>query len=115
VQLPTVCEPAAQAFVVEVQLAPDSATDPLVQVAVAEPEKPAVELVAVVVAVCVSAPYEYVQLPRVCVPAPQGFAGAVQVAPESVTAPLTHVAVADPVKHDAVLLADPVAPCVSAP
>jgi hypothetical protein len=58
VQLPTVCEPTAQAFVVEVQLVPDSATDPLVQVAVAEPEKPAVMFEAVVAAVCVSAPYK---------------------------------------------------------
>jgi hypothetical protein len=39
-----------------VQLVPDSATVPLVQVAVAEPEKPGAVLEAVVVAVCVSAP-----------------------------------------------------------
>jgi hypothetical protein len=56
VQLPAVCEPAAQAFVVEMQLAPDSATDPLVQVAVAEPEKPGAVLVATPVAACVNAP-----------------------------------------------------------
>ena len=45
-QLPTVCEPAAQGFVVEVQLAPDSETEPLVQVARALPVKPSVVLVA---------------------------------------------------------------------
>jgi hypothetical protein len=46
VQLTTVCEPAAQGFVVEVQLAPDSETEPLVQVARALPVKPEVVLVA---------------------------------------------------------------------
>jgi hypothetical protein len=58
VQLPTVCEPAAQALVVEVQLAPDSETDPLVQVASALPEKPEVVLVAAPVLLWVSAPKE---------------------------------------------------------
>jgi hypothetical protein len=58
VQLPTVCEPAAQAFVVEVQLVPDSDTLPLVQVARALPEKPEVVLVAAPVLLWVSAPKE---------------------------------------------------------
>jgi hypothetical protein len=49
---------AAQALVVEVQLAPDSDTLPLVQVAVAEPEKPEVVLVAAPVLLWVSAPKE---------------------------------------------------------
>jgi hypothetical protein len=56
VQLPTVCEPAAQALVVDVQLVPDSDTLPLVQVAVAEPEKPAAVLVAATVLLCANAP-----------------------------------------------------------
>ena len=56
-QLPDVIEPAAQGFVGETQAAPDSATDPLVQDAVAEPENPAVVLVAVPVVPCASAPY----------------------------------------------------------
>ena len=55
-QLPEVCAPAAQAFVVEVQFAPDSDTEPLVQVAVAEPEKPDAVFVADPVAPCESAP-----------------------------------------------------------
>jgi hypothetical protein len=55
VQLPTVREPAAQALVVEVQVAPDSDTDPLVQVAVDVPENPAVTLVAAPVLLWVSA------------------------------------------------------------
>ena len=55
-QLPTDCEPAAHALVVELQLVPDSDTLPLVQVAVAEPEKPEEVLVAAPVAPCVSAP-----------------------------------------------------------
>jgi len=56
VQLPEVCAPAEQGFVVEVQLAPDSETEPLVQVAVAEEAKPAAVLVAEPVAPCASAP-----------------------------------------------------------
>ena len=39
----------------------------------------------------------------------------VQLAPDSDTEPLVQVAVAEPAKPDAVLVADPVAPCVSAP
>ena len=49
---------AAQAFVVEVQLEPDSETDPLVQVARALPVKPEVVLVAAPVLLWVSAPKE---------------------------------------------------------
>ncbi len=57
-QLPAVCAPAAQAFVVEVQVAPDSDTVPLLQVAVAEPEKPDAVLVAAPVLLWGSAPKE---------------------------------------------------------
>jgi hypothetical protein len=46
---------AEQGFAVEVQVAPDSDTDPLVQVAVAVPENPAVTLVAAPVLLWVSA------------------------------------------------------------
>jgi len=58
VQLPEVCAPAEQGFVVEVQVVPDSDTVPLLQVAVAEPEKPDAVLVAVPVLLWVSAPKE---------------------------------------------------------
>ena len=114
-QLPTVCEPAAQALVVEVQLAPDSDTLPLVQVAVAEPEKPEAVLVAAPVLLWVSAPKEYVQLPTVCEPAAQASVVEVQLAPDSDTVPLVQVAVAEPAKPDAVLVAAPVLLWVSAP
>jgi hypothetical protein len=63
VQLPTVCEPAAQGFVVEVQLAPDSETDPLAHVAVAEPEKPGAVLGTEAVPPCARAPTEKLHEP----------------------------------------------------
>jgi len=56
-----------------------------------------------------------VQLPAVREPAAHAFVAEVQLAPDSDTVPLLQVAVAEPVKPDAVLVADPVAPCVSAP
>lgn len=49
-QFPEASVPAAQAFVVEAQVAPESVTAPLLQLAVAVPVKPLVWFVAVVVA-----------------------------------------------------------------
>ena len=49
VQLPEVSDPAVQGLVVEVQVAPDRVTVPLLQLAVAVPAKPVVWFVAGVV------------------------------------------------------------------
>ena len=48
-QLPEASDPAAHRLVVEVQVAPESVTEPLLQLAVAVPVKPVVVFVAVVV------------------------------------------------------------------
>ena len=55
------------------------------------------------------------QLPKVCEPATHAFVAEVQLAPDSDTVPLVQAAVAEPENPGAVLVADPVAPCASAP
>ncbi len=83
-------------MVVEVQVAPDSVTVPLLQLAVAEPVKPLVWLVALVVVPWLKPLKLYVQLPEVSEPAAHGLVVEVQVAPDSVTVPLLQLAVAEP-------------------
>jgi hypothetical protein len=71
VQLPEVIDPAPQALVVKVHVAPDKLTDPLVQVAVAVPENPEALFVTEEFWLWVRAPTGKVQEPLVSVVAAQ--------------------------------------------
>ena len=55
------------------------------------------------------------QRPDVCEPAGQGLVAALQIVPDSATAPALHVAVAEPEKPDAVLKTEDDPPCARAP
>ena len=87
----------------------------LLQVAVMLPVWPAVESLTVTLPLCANAGIEKEHAPLEVVAAAHALVVEVQLVPDSDTAPLVQVAVAVPEKPEAVLVAVPVVPCVSAP